>query len=134
MIQTLRSSRHSTEVQKSVSDMKIDEILQQVMTHAEQWMNQVTGFCVQGGAPNIFIENSTSCLYKIILHSDFSNISSSCSNALNPEMPLLFFWCFLHSFLQAFFKRKTTVSACVFYILRFGQVRRNPAILQVIDI
>ncbi|CAK8677862.1 unnamed protein product [Clavelina lepadiformis] len=43
MIQTLRSSRHASGSQKSTSDQKIDEILKQVMSHAQEWMNESLG-------------------------------------------------------------------------------------------
>nr|XP_009860033.2 uncharacterized protein LOC100175887 [Ciona intestinalis] len=40
MIQTLRSSRQASGSHKSMSDVKIDEILQQVMSHAKEWMEE----------------------------------------------------------------------------------------------
>ena len=41
MIQALRSSRQASATEKSLSDQKIDEIMQQVMSHAKEWMEEV---------------------------------------------------------------------------------------------
>ena len=41
MIQALRSSRQASATEKSMSDKKIDEIMKQVMSHAQEWMEEV---------------------------------------------------------------------------------------------
>ena len=41
MIQALRTSRKTSLTQKSESDLKIDDIMQQVRKHAEEWINEV---------------------------------------------------------------------------------------------
>nr|CAB3260730.1 uncharacterized protein LOC100175887 [Phallusia mammillata] len=51
MIQSLRSSRQASGTQKSLSDLKIDQLLQQVMNHAEEWMHEKPGPATEESPP-----------------------------------------------------------------------------------